>query len=143
MAILETIRSPIWLIEKGSCLWQAWRKANPLRRFVNLHFRSVKCVTAMNIEIYHAPMAGSKTTRPFVPSCRCHQWRPSLLAGFTCSPLVRFPIQGVESGKKVRGTTIAELGNRNRPLDMIVYEKEGKSYVLMANSARGVMKVSS
>ena len=29
----------------------------------------------------------------------------------------------------------------NRPLDMIVYSKDGKDYILMANSARGVMKV--
>ena len=36
---------------------------------------------------------------------------------------------------------MAELGNRNRPLDMVVYNKGGKDYLLMANSARGVMKV--
>ncbi len=29
----------------------------------------------------------------------------------------------------------------NRPLDMIVYNKGGKDYILMANSARGVMKI--
>ena len=36
---------------------------------------------------------------------------------------------------------MAELGNHNRPLDMIVYQKGGKDYLLMANSSRGVMKV--
>ena len=44
-------------------------------------------------------------------------------------------------GAKVKGTTIAELGNRNRPLDMIVYKKDGADYILMANSSRGVMKL--
>ena len=39
------------------------------------------------------------------------------------------------------GTTIAELGNRNRPLDMIVYQKDGKDYLLMSNTSRGVMKI--
>ncbi len=39
------------------------------------------------------------------------------------------------------GTTIAELGNRNRPTDMIVYSKDGKDYLLIANTSRGVMKV--
>ena len=39
------------------------------------------------------------------------------------------------------GTTIAELGNRNRPTDMIVYNKGGKDYLLIANTSRGVMKV--
>jgi len=43
------------------------------------------------------------------------------------------------------GTTIAELGNRNRPLDMIIYRKgaaAGKEFILMNNSSRGVMKMS-
>ena len=40
------------------------------------------------------------------------------------------------------GTTVAELGNRNRPLDMIIYQQDGQDYVLMANSARGLMKIS-
>jgi hypothetical protein len=47
----------------------------------------------------------------------------------------------LKAGAKVTGTTIAELGNRNRPLDMLVYEKDGKPFLLIANSARGVMKV--
>jgi len=55
---------------------------------------------------------------------------------------VKIPVKALEPGKKVRGVTVAELGNRNRPLDMVVYNKGGKSYVLMANSARGVMKIS-
>src|SRR5262249_47255966 len=40
-----------------------------------------------------------------------------------------------------KGTTVAELGNRNKPLDMIVYQKGGKGYLLLANSSRGVMKI--
>jgi hypothetical protein len=67
---------------------------------------------------------------------------PSLLAAYTCTPLVKLPLADLKPGAKVKGTTVAELGNRNRPLDMIVYKKDGKDYVLMANSARGVMKVS-
>ncbi len=42
----------------------------------------------------------------------------------------------------MKGTTVAELGNRNRPLDMIAYKKDGKDFLLLTNSARGVMKVS-
>jgi len=40
-----------------------------------------------------------------------------------------------------RTTTIAELGNRNRPLDLVVYSKDDKDFALMANSSRGVMKI--
>lgn len=65
-----------------------------------------------------------------------------VVAAYTCTPLVKFPVGELQSGNKVTGTTIAELGNRNRPLDMIVYKKDGKDFVLMANSARGIMKIS-
>jgi len=99
--------------------------------------------TATNIEIFHAAhgrVEDYAVVRAFVPMVL--DGEPVVLAGFTCTPLVRFPIKALESGVKVRGTTVAELGNRNRPLDMIVYEKDGASFVLMANSARGVMKIS-
>ena len=42
---------------------------------------------------------------------------------------------------KIKGRTIAELGNMNTPLDMIVYQKDGKDYLLLANDRRGVMKI--
>jgi hypothetical protein len=66
---------------------------------------------------------------------------PQLLAAYTCTPLVQFPLKDLTPGAKIKGKTVAELGNRNRPLDMIVYQKDGKDYLLMANSSRGVMKI--
>jgi len=45
---------------------------------------------------------------------------------YTCTPLVQFAIPDLKPGAKVKGKTIAELGNRNRPLDMIDYQKDGK-----------------
>ncbi len=67
--------------------------------------------------------------------------QPHILAAYTCTPLVSIPVSELKAGAKVKGTTIAELGNRNRPLDMIVYKKGGRDYILMANSSRGVMKM--
>ncbi len=64
-----------------------------------------------------------------------------IMAAYTCTPLVKIPVADLKPGTKVKGATIAELGNRNNPLDMIVYSKGGKDYILMANSARGVMKI--
>ena len=66
---------------------------------------------------------------------------PYILAAYTCTPLVKIPMMELKPGSNVVGETIAELGNRNRPLDMIVYKKNGKEYLLMANSSRGVMKI--
>jgi hypothetical protein len=66
---------------------------------------------------------------------------PTILAGYTCTPLVKIPVSELKAGAKVKGTTIAELGNMNTPLDMIPYTKDGKNYVLIANDRRGVMKL--
>jgi len=95
-----------------------------------------------NIEYYHGAhgrLENYSAVRAFVPFVI--DGKPNLLAGFTCTPLVRFPVQDMRSKMKITGTTIAELGNRNRPLDMIVYEQGGKHFLLISNSARGVMKV--
>ena len=64
-----------------------------------------------------------------------------MLAAYTCTPLVKVPVSELKAGAHVKGTTIAELGNRNKPLDMIMYQKDGKDYLLMTNSSRGVMKI--
>ena len=96
-----------------------------------------------NVEIYHAAHGRTEdnaTIRTFIPLNI--NGEPSLLAGFTCTPLVKFPVSSFKPGEKSKGTTVAELGNRNQPLDMIVYKKDGKDFLLMSNSARGVMKIS-
>jgi len=106
-------------------------------------FPFTKSGKGFRVEIFHAAHGRSEDYAPiqtFVPFNIGGE--PSLLAGYTCTPLVKIPINKLTSQDKIQGTTIAELGNRNRPLDMIVYSQHGKAFVLMANSARGVMKIS-
>ncbi len=96
-----------------------------------------------SLEIYHGAhgrLEDYAAIRTFIPFAIGGE--PHLLAAYTCTPLVKVPVASLVPGEKVRGTTIAELGNRNRPLDMIVYKRDGKEFLLLANSARGVMKVS-
>jgi hypothetical protein len=96
-----------------------------------------------SVEIYHGAHGQWETQSPvrtFVPYEI--QAEPHLVAAYTCTPLVTFPVAELEPGAKVVGKTIAELGNRNRPLDMIVYQKDGGEFILMSNSSRGVMKMS-
>jgi hypothetical protein len=95
-----------------------------------------------SIEIYHGSHGAYETRSPVRTFTVVDiEETPHLLAAYTCTPLVKIPVDMLKAGEKIRGETIAELGNRNRPLDMIVYEKDGHDYVLMANSARGVMKL--
>jgi hypothetical protein len=96
-----------------------------------------------SVEIYHGAHGAWETRSPvrtFVPYAI--QKESHLLAAYTCTPLVKFPVKDLKPGSKLVGTTIAELGNRNRPLDMIVYKKGGAEFLLMSNSSRGVMKMS-
>jgi hypothetical protein len=94
------------------------------------------------IEIYHGAHGRLETKSPirtFVTYKINNE--PFMLAAYTCTPLVKIPVAELKAGAHLKGTTIAELGNRNRPLDMIVYQKDGKDYLLMTNSSRGVMKI--
>jgi len=94
------------------------------------------------IEIFHGAHGRFETRSPVRTfTSYLIDKQPHLLAAYTCTPLVKFPLSKLKAGSKVQGTTIAELGNRNRPLDMFVYTKQGKDYILMANSSRGVMKI--
>ncbi len=94
------------------------------------------------IEIFHGAHGRIETQAPirsFVPYKVGTE--ESVVATYQCTPLVKIPVSELKPGAKVKGTTVAELGNRNTPLDMIVYSKGGKDYILVANSARGVMKI--
>lgn len=58
-----------------------------------------------------------------------------VVGAFACTPVVKYPIDDIAPGAKVKGTSVIELGSGNRPLDMLTYEKDGKEYVL-ANTLR-------
>jgi hypothetical protein len=95
-----------------------------------------------DIGIYHGAHGRFETQSPvrtFTPFNIGGE--PHILAAYTCTPLVSVPVSQLKAGAKVEGKTVAELGNMNRPLDIISYQKEGKTFLLLANSARGVMKI--
>ena len=94
------------------------------------------------IEIWHGAHGQYETNAPIRTFIAYElDGQPEILASYTCTPLVRIAVAKLQPGAKVMGTTIAELGNMNRPLDMIAYRKNGSDHILMANSNRGVMKL--
>jgi hypothetical protein len=107
-----------------------------------LDFPFKQAADGASVEIFHGAHGKVETHSP-VRTLAVFDvgGEPNVLAAYTCTPLVRFPLSDLKPGGKIRGTTVAELGNRNRPLDMIVYQKGGKDYLLINNSSRGVMKV--
>ncbi len=94
------------------------------------------------IEIYHGAHGKLETASPIRTFVAYKVGtEDNIMAAYTCTPLVKIPVADLKAGAKVKGTTIAELGNGNKPLDMIVYTKDKKDYLLMANSKHGVLKI--
>jgi hypothetical protein len=111
-------------------------------RLLSIPYPFAEASKGTSVEIYHGAHGRLETGSPvrtFVP----YQVKGEsyLLAAYTCTPLVKLPVAQLKPGTHVKGTTIAELGNHNKPLDLIVYEKDGKNFLLLTNSSRGVMKI--
>jgi hypothetical protein len=112
--------------------------ASKLRSFA---YPFVAADPGTSVEIFHGNHGQLETRAPvytFIPYSIGS--KPYVIASYTCTPLVKFPMDSLK-GSKVQGTTIAELGAGNRPLDMVLYKKDGKEYLLMSNNSRGVMKI--
>lgn len=101
---------------------------SPLEHGVNAHFLSA--------ETYHVAHRKWETKAPiqsFIP------WEEDgdfyIVGAFACTPIAKFPISDLESGTKIKGTSVVELGSGNRPRDMFVYEKDGEEW-LVTNTQR-------
>lgn len=95
-----------------------------------------------SLEIYHAAHGKYETHSPIKAFNVINiDNKDYLMASYTCTPLVLFPLDTLKAGKHVKGRTISELGWGNSPLDIISFKKNGKSYFLMANSNRSMMRL--
>ena len=54
-----------------------------------------------------------------------------LVGAFTCTPIVKYALEDMKPNAQVKGESVIELGYGNAPQDMFIYEKDGKSYILM------------
>jgi len=111
-------------------------------RVIPYPFVSSVAPSGAGIEIFHTAHGAYETNAPvrtFVPYKIAGE--TYILAAYTCTPLVKIPVRALKAGSQVTGTTIAEMGPGNSPLDMIAYRKDGHDYLLIANSARGVVRL--
>jgi hypothetical protein len=109
-------------------------------RSIPVPFKSAEL--GATVQIWHDSHGRYETQSPvrtFVPYTIAGQ--QYVLAAYTCTPLVRIPVGDLKAGAKVKGQTIADLGAGNQPLDMVPYKKDGKEYILVANTAFGLLKV--
>ncbi len=95
-----------------------------------------KDVKANTLEIFHGAHGKWETASPvraFLPYEINSQ--KQLLAAYLCTPLVTIDASKLEDGQHVKGRTVAEFGAGNFPIDMVLYQNQGKDYILMSNSA--------
>lgn len=95
-----------------------------------------------SLEIYHAAHGKFETYAPIRTFNVVNvDNRDYLMASYTCTPLVLFPMDELKGGTHVKGRTVAELGAGNSPIDMITFVRDGKPSFLMANTNRPVMRI--
>jgi hypothetical protein len=95
-----------------------------------------------SLEIYHAAHGRYETYAPIKTFTTAElNGKKYLVASFTCTPLVLFPMDELKAGTHVKGRTVGEFGSGNTPLDIITLKKGNESILLMANSSRPVMRV--
>jgi len=94
-----------------------------------------------SLEIWHAAHGRYETYAPIKTfDIITLENKEYLMASYTCTPLVLFPMADLQNGAHLKGRTVAELGSGNSPLDMISFEKGGKQFFVMSNSNRPVMR---
>jgi hypothetical protein len=98
-------------------------------------------VATAQVEMYHAVHNQIETRAPVRAfNIIDVEGEPTLLAAYTCTPLVTVPMKDLKDGAKVRGKTIAELGFGNTPLDVVPFsirhQGQTSNWVLVANSAK-------
>mgnify|MGYP003638398303 CR=1 FL=1 len=59
-----------------------------------------------------------------------------IVGAFSCTPVVKYPIDDLEPGAKIKGISMIELGSGNRPIDMFAYDAEGAGSSILTNTFR-------
>ena len=93
-----------------------------------------------SLEIFHVSHGKYETASPirtFVP----YGGNASILASYTCTPVVHFSLKDIKAGTQVKGRTVAELGAGNTPIDMVSYLRDGQEYLLVSNARHPLMKI--
>ena len=89
--------------------------------------------TVYSTETYHVAHGRWETKAPIRTVLPYEQDGKNYVVGaFTCTPVVKFGLDNLENGAKVKGVSVVEVGNGNEPRDMFTYKKGGKTYILVS-----------
>jgi len=112
--------------------------ASSLRR-IRFPFAAGGDATTNSVEIFHVSHGRYETASPirsFVP----YGGNASVLATYTCTPVVHLSLDGLTPGEQVKGRTVADLGAMNTPVDIVAYKRDGEEYLLVSNTRHPLLK---
>jgi hypothetical protein len=92
-----------------------------------------------SLEIFHVSHGRYETAAPirtFLPFGDA-----SVVASYTCTPVVHFALSDLAPGAQAKGRTVAELGSGNTPVDIVSYRRAGEEYLLVSNTRHPLFKL--
>jgi len=111
--------------------------ASTLRR---IPFPFSQAALSNSLEIYHVSHSRYETAAPirtFMP----YGGNTSILASYTCTPVVHFSLSDIQSGTQLKGRTVAELGSGNTPIAIVSYKRDGEEYLLISNTKHPLLRI--
>ncbi|HEY4225928.1 MAG TPA: hypothetical protein VGM70_08955 [Pseudolysinimonas sp.] len=93
---------------------------------------------AASVEIFHVDHGRYETESPIRALVG---YGSGVLATYTCTPVVHFPLGALSGNGPVRGRTIAELGPMNQPFSIVTYDRDGEEYVLVSNTRHPLLRI--
>ena len=133
-------RSPTWPTWAVNFWWLGSSNEEFSSKLRRIPFPFSDEGTANNLEILHVSHGKWETAAPIRAFVSYEEGR-SILATYTCTPVVHFGLADLEPGSKTVGRTVAELGAMNQPLDMVSFTQGGEEHLLVANSSHGLIKI--
>jgi hypothetical protein len=93
--------------------------------------------TASTIEMYH-PVHNEIETRAPIREMAIMSvgGQPTLIAAYTCTPLVAIPLSDLKDGAHIAAKTIGEMGWGSAPRGMVTFRFHDIDYALLINSSR-------
>jgi len=92
---------------------------------------------ATTIEMYH-PVHNEVESRAPIRAMAIMTigGEPTLVAAYTCTPLVTIPLKDLKDGAHIVAKTVGELGWGSAPASMVTFKQGDSEYALLANSSR-------
>jgi hypothetical protein len=93
------------------------------------------------LEIFHVSHGKYETHSP-IRTFTTYGDGSSIVAAYTCTPVVHFSLADIADSSHTVGRTVAELGSLSSPLDIVTFTREDGEHVLVSNARHPLVKIS-